>query len=130
MEKRYEIFLFILFLTLNACSASQMLSQQKMTQTHKHPIIKLEKNIKNIYQVIEVSQGDLACYVDLLDLSTQKQTTFPASFDWCETGRLQQGQTYIIDFEEIEITDCVSIEPCDATRKVISLKQASVYKSN
>ena len=123
-------YLFILFLTLNACSANQILSQQKTNQTHKQPIIELENKIENTYQVIEVSQGDLACYVDLLDLNTQKQTTFPSSFDWCEIGRLHQGQTYLIDFEEIEIADCVSIEPCDATRKVISLKQASVYKPN
>jgi len=77
------------------------------------------------YVFESVNQGDLACYVTLLNTSTQKLEHYDSEFDWCHKPELF-GQKIKVTFHKIMINDCESIEPCGRSREVVSLKSAQI----
>lgn len=89
-------------------SASEMTAPQPKTYMFKSAI-----------------QGDLACYVELLSLSTQKVEHYDSGFEWCEMPELV-GQKIIATFHLITVNECSSIEPCARSREVLGLKEVRI----
>lgn len=71
-------------------------------------------------KVIKLTQGDLMCYVDLLD-ARGKQHNIGADFAICERTEFLNKKVRLT-YKRIRINDCGSNEPCSKTR----LKQAIV----
>ena len=80
---------------------------------------------RDTYIIKSVVQGDLACYVELLNVATQEAEHYDSAFEWCERPSLV-GQNIIATFHTITVTDCESIEPCGKSRETMSLKTVQV----
>lgn len=73
------------------------------------------------YMFKSAVKGDLACYVELISLSTQEVEHYDSGFEWCERPELV-GQKVIATFHLITVNDCDSLEPCGRSRETLGLK--------
>ena len=72
-------------------------------------------------------QGDLACYVELMNIATQKVEHYDSEFEWCDKPDMI-GQTIVATFHTIFIDHCGSIEPCGRSQKTVSLQKAQILE--
>jgi hypothetical protein len=64
----------------------------------------------------EVVNGDLKCYVTLVDESG-KQHNLGATFDVCEKPETLVNQKVRLDYGIVSVNDCQSAEPCGKTKQ-------------
>ena len=72
--------------------------------------------LPTIARVTGMNQGDLACYVDLVDLDGQKYSSVYAIFEICEQPETFLNKTVRLSYQQENFNDCQSAEPCGQTR--------------
>ncbi len=65
-------------------------------------------------KVVKLTQGDLMCYVDLIDVRGKKHN-IGADFAICERTEFLNKQVNLT-YKRIRVNDCNSNEPCGKTR--------------
>ncbi|WP_310427539.1 hypothetical protein [Chamaesiphon sp. VAR_48_metabat_135_sub] len=65
-------------------------------------------------KVLKLTNGDLMCYVDLID-ARGKKYNLGASFDICNQTKLLNKQVRL-NYKPLKVNDCQSNEPCGKTR--------------
>ena len=65
-------------------------------------------------KVLTLTNGDLMCYVDLVD-ARGKKYNLGADFDICNQTKLVNKQVKVT-YKKSNVNDCRSIEPCGKTR--------------
>lgn len=73
------------------------------------------QSLPAIARVTSLSQGDLACYVDLVDNEGKKYEGIFASFEICEQTSLLNKKVKLTYHKE-RFNDCQSAEPCGRTQ--------------
>ena len=72
------------------------------------------RNMPTTGKVVKFTQGDLMCYVDLID-SSGKQHNIGADFAICDRTEFLNKQVRLT-YKRIRVNDCQSNEPCGKTR--------------
>jgi len=75
-----------------------------------------EKNIISTGTIKSLVNGDLMCYVTLID-KNGKENILGASFEICEQENLYLNNEVKLTYELANINDCQSNEPCGKTRQ-------------
>lgn len=66
-------------------------------------------------KVLKMTNGDIACYIDLRDVSG-KEHVLSADFSLCEKPSRFLNRRVKITYARAKVNDCESIEPCGKTR--------------
>jgi hypothetical protein len=80
--------------------------------------------------VEELQNGDLACYVTLVDDNNVKHEGLPASFDFCAQEKTYLHQRVRPTYEQGTLADCQSNEPCGKTRRAWIITKLQVLNSS
>ena len=64
----------------------------------------------------ELVAGDIMCYATLIDDDDQEYS-IGAKFEICDDQDLYLDQRVKLTYEEVDVNDCESSEPCGKTRK-------------
>jgi hypothetical protein len=65
--------------------------------------------------VLKMTNGDVACYIDLRDVAGRKHT-LTADFSLCETPSKYLNRRVKLTYERAKVSNCQSAEPCGKTR--------------
>jgi hypothetical protein len=91
---------------------------------HSLPIVAKDLDTSQSFptrgKVLKLTNGDLMCYVDLVDAVGKKQN-LGADFSICEQSKFLNQQVRLT-YKKIKVSDCQSAEPCGK----IKLKNAIV----
>lgn len=68
-------------------------------------------------KVIQMTNGDLMCYVTLVDRNNVSHD-LGATFEICEGEARFSNRQVIVKYETLPVNDCQSNEPCGKTRMV------------
>lgn len=79
--------------------------------------------------VEELQNGDLACYVTLVDDNNVKHEGLPASFDFCAEEKTYLHQRVRATYEQGNLADCQSSEPCGKTRRAWIITKLKVLNA-
>ena len=74
-------------------------------------------NRPTIGKVKAMVNGDLMCYVTLIDDNNVKHDNIGASFDVCTNRSTYLNRKVRMTYKQVNINDCHSAEPCGKTRK-------------
>jgi hypothetical protein len=66
--------------------------------------------------VKSMTNGDISCYVDLVDQKGKKYEQVPASFDICAKEKTYLNKKVKITYSPQKVSDCQSAEPCGKTK--------------
>ena len=74
-------------------------------------------NRPTIGKVKAMVNGDLMCYVTLIDDKNVEHDNIGASFEICANQNTYLNQKVRVTYNQVNINDCQSAEPCGKTRK-------------
>ncbi|MEB3342939.1 hypothetical protein [Okeania sp.] len=77
--------------------------------------------------VIELVAGDLMCYATLVD-DDGKEYSIGAKFEICDDRDFYLDQRVRLTYEEVNVNDCESSEPCGKTRKEQVISEMEVIE--
>jgi hypothetical protein len=77
-------------------------------------------------KVLSLVNGDLMCYVTLVDARGKKHT-LGADFDICTRQQLLQKKVRL-NYKRSLVSDCQSAEPCGKTRSMMLITKARIIK--
>jgi hypothetical protein len=80
--------------------------------------------------VEELQNGDLACYITLVDDNNVKHEGLPASFDFCAEEKTYLHQRVRPTYEQGNLADCQSNEPCGKTRRAWIITKLEVLNAS
>ena len=101
-------------LTTTLCTISIVASSLFHTlPSHARKLVKVS-NYPTSGKVLKLTNGDLMCYVDLVD-ARGKKYNLGASFDICNQIKLVNKQVKVT-YKKDNVNDCQSAEPCGKTR--------------
>ncbi|ACK70046.1 hypothetical protein PCC7424_1607 [Gloeothece citriformis PCC 7424] len=83
-------------------------------------------NLPTRAKVIGMVNGDLACYVDLVDDNGQEYLGIYAIFEICEQQETFLNKRVKLSYNEESFNDCESIEPCGKTKRVKAITEMTV----
>lgn len=98
-----------------------------------NPVRAQPKNPTSEPQVAKIKRmvnGDLMCYVTLVDDRDNKAQEMGATFDLCTKSNQFLNQTVKLDYAEENVNDCRSAEPCGKTRQAILIVQMQVTEGD
>jgi hypothetical protein len=78
-------------------------------------------------KVVKLTQGDLMCYVDLIDARGKKRN-IGADFAICERTEFLNKRVRLT-YKRIRVNDCGSNEPCGKTRIKNAIVKMTLIKS-
>jgi hypothetical protein len=81
----------------------------------------------SVARVTELSNGDLACYVTLVD-SKRKSYNMVGNFDFCAKEKTYLNKRVRLTYGKTRINDCQSAEPCGKTKVVTAITKMQVIK--
>jgi hypothetical protein len=79
-------------------------------------------------KVLKLTNGDLMCYVDLVDASGKKYN-LGADFSICEQSELVNKQVRLT-YKKIKVSDCQSAEPCGKNKLKNAIVKMRLMRSN
>lgn len=82
-------------------------SQVQASQAVKRPTVATVKSMTN---------GDISCYVTLIDQQGKKYNQIPADFDICVKEKTFLNKKVRLTYGEAKVNDCQSAEPCGMSR--------------
>ncbi len=84
--------------------------------------VKAQKATKvpSIATVKAMTNGDISCYVDLVDQKGKKYPQVPASFEICALEKTFLNKKVRLTYSKGSVNDCQSAEPCGKS-KIITL---------
>jgi len=74
----------------------------------------------SIATVKKMTNGDISCYVDLVDQKGKKYEQVPASFEICEKEKTYLNKKVRLTYSREKVNDCQSAEPCGKS-KIVTL---------
>jgi hypothetical protein len=80
-----------------------------------------------IATVKSMSNGDLACYVDLVDQKGKKSTEY-ADFEICAQEKKLLNKKVRITYAKGSINDCQSSEPCGKSKIVTLITKMKIIR--
>ncbi|MGB3638149.1 MAG: hypothetical protein WBA39_11325 [Rivularia sp. (in: cyanobacteria)] len=114
--------------TDNSSSTSE---QKDSNTTEKAPVKNVSTNLKagagqpKVATIKEIVQGDLACYVSLID-EKGKEHNISADFDICSQEKQFLNKKVKLSYEILNFNDCESNEPCGKTKKESAIVKMEV----
>ncbi len=84
------------------------------------PVHSQPKILPDIATVTNLVNGDLACYVDLVDGEGNEYEGIYATFEICEKVSLI-NQPVKLSYQEEIFSDCEGIEPCGKTQTQLAI---------
>ena len=80
------------------------------------PPAQAQQNLLRVGTVKRMVQGDLMCYVTLLD-SNKRERNVGATFEICGQKKQFLRKKVSLTYQRINVNDCQSNEPCGKTRR-------------
>ncbi|MBF2064504.1 MAG: hypothetical protein IGS39_08795 [Calothrix sp. C42_A2020_038] len=81
-----------------------------------------------VARVTQLSNGDLACYITLVDSKGKKHNSIVGGFDFCAKPKTYLNKRVRLTYGQMRINDCQSAEPCGKTRVVTGIRKMQVIK--
>lgn len=81
----------------------------------------------SVATVKKMTNGDLMCYVTLVDQRGVKYESVGATFEICYQEKTYLNKKVNLVYRQVSVNDCRSIEPCGKTRKqslIVQMKLA------
>jgi hypothetical protein len=78
--------------------------------------------------VTRITNGDIACYVDLVDSKRKQYPGVYASYDICEKEKTFLKKRVRLFYGQDKVNDCQSAEPCGKTRTVTLIKRMQLVR--
>lgn len=94
--------------------AGDAVAKQPAGGSVAEPVLSAEEH-PVVGRLVEVSQGDLMCYADILTPDGRTQYGLPASFALCDTGPRHFDLAVRLLYAFQTVADCESAEPCGRT---------------
>ncbi|MBE9241759.1 hypothetical protein [Synechocystis salina] len=88
----------------------------------------MEANLPAVATITELVNGDLACYVDLIDNQGNQYQGLYATFEICEETALI-GQTVKLTYQPASFNDCDSNEPCGKSKTELAIVQIEPWEN-
>lgn len=117
--------------TDNTDNSSSTNTKEDSNTIEKAPVKNVNTNLKagegqpKIATIKEIVQGDLACYVTLID-EQGKEQGLSASFDICTQDKTFLNKKVKLSYDILNFNDCESIEPCGKTKKESAIVKMEV----
>ncbi len=112
-------------------NSSSINDKEDSNTTEKAPVKNVSTNLKagegqpKIATIREIVQGDLKCYVTLID-EQDKEQTIGASFEICAQEKEFINQKVKLSYDILNFNDCESNEPCGKTKKESAIVKMEV----
>ncbi|MUG93302.1 hypothetical protein F7734_13035 [Scytonema sp. UIC 10036] len=81
-----------------------------------------------IATVTGITNGDISCYVDLIDSKRKKYQGLYASYDICEKEKTFLNKKVRLFYGLEKVNDCQSAEPCGKSKTVTSIKRMQIVR--
>jgi hypothetical protein len=79
-------------------------------------------------KVLKLTNGDLMCYVDLMDVRGRKHT-LGADFEVCQQSKFLNKRVQLT-YKKIKVSDCQSAEPCGKSKLKNAIVKMKLIQSN
>jgi hypothetical protein len=86
--------------------------------------------LPRIAKVIGINQGDLACYVDLVDDNGRKYEGIYAIFEICEKPESFLKKKVKLSYREETFNDCESDQPCGKTKLITAITEMQLVQTS
>ncbi|KAF3889848.1 MULTISPECIES: hypothetical protein [Nostocales] len=84
--------------------------------------------LPQIATVTGITNGDISCYVDLIDSKRKKYQGLYASYDICAKEKTYLNKKVRLFYGPGKVNDCQSAEPCGKSRTVTSIKRMQLVR--
>ncbi|MBE9194550.1 hypothetical protein IQ219_04280 [Synechocystis sp. LEGE 06083] len=111
--------LLLSFVPVMAVRASSPLHAQQ---------VEVETELPAVATITDLINGDLACYVDLVDGQGNPYQGLYATFEVCEQAALI-GQTVKLIYQPASFNDCDSNEPCGKSKTELAIVQIEPWEN-
>lgn len=88
----------------------------------------MEANLPTVATITGLVNGDLACYVDLVDEQGGQYQGLYAAFEVCEQVALI-GQKVKLTYQPASFNDCQSSEPCGKSKTELAIVQIEPWEN-
>lgn len=78
-------------------------------------------------KLTHLTNGDLACYVNLVDSKGKKYENVYAVFEICEQKSLLNKRVKLF-YQKQNFNDCQSAEPCGKTKKILAITKMELVR--
>lgn len=97
-----------------------------------NPIVVRAQNLQlpSIAKVTGINQGDLACYVDLVDDNGRKYEGIYATFEICEQPESFLNEKVKLSYREERFNDCESDQPCGKTKLITAITEMQLVQTS
>ncbi|HEY9701307.1 MAG TPA: hypothetical protein V6C58_02620 [Allocoleopsis sp.] len=104
------------------CLGCSLLAVYTMGFLSRPVVVKAGEVVKrpNIATVKAMTNGDISCYVDLVDQKGKKYAQVPATFEICAQEKTFLNKKVRLTYNQGSVNDCQSAEPCGKS-KIITL---------
>jgi hypothetical protein len=85
-------------------------------------------SMPEVARVTALSNGDYACYVDLVDSRGIKYTGIPSEFEFCENEAVILNKVVNLTYGQMTIADCQGEDPCNKSRIVTGIVQMELVE--
>ncbi|WYL94859.1 MAG: hypothetical protein HEQ35_14260 [Gloeotrichia echinulata IR180] len=82
----------------------------------------------SIATVKSMTNGDISCYVDLVDQKGKKYEQVPATFEICAEEKTYLNKKVKLTYSKQKVSDCQSAEPCGKTKIVILISKMKIVR--
>jgi hypothetical protein len=82
-----------------------------------------------IATVKAMTNGDITCYVDLVDTNGKKHAQVPASFGICAQEKNFLNKKVRLTYSKVKVSDCQSAEPCGMTKLATLITKMTIIGS-
>ncbi|MEA5597031.1 hypothetical protein [Rivularia sp. UHCC 0363] len=112
-------------------NSSSINDKEDSNTTEKAPVKNVSTNLKagegqpKFATIREIVQGDLKCYVTLID-EQDKEQTIGASFEICAQEKEFINKKVKLSYDILNFNDCESNEPCGKTKKESAIVKMEV----
>ncbi len=100
-----------LSLSIFAASAIGLLASTTVVQAQKKPVER-----PTIATVKSIVNGDIMCYVNLVDNKGRQYNSVGASFDLCANEKTFLNKKVRLSYNRVSVNDCQSAEPFGKSR--------------
>jgi hypothetical protein len=80
----------------------------------------------SVATVKKMVNGDLMCYVTLVDRNGVKYDNVGATFEICAKKKTYLNKNVKLVYRQVSVNDCRSIEPCGKTRRQSLIVQMNI----
>ena len=82
----------------------------------------------SIAKVTAMTNGDISCYVDLVDQKGKKYVQVPATFEICAKEKTFLNKKVSLTYNKGSVMDCQSAEPCGKSKIIILITKMKIVR--